>query len=417
MIVVDRMDYIQIARVVGIPIYIHLGGLLIFSLLAWTLSTGYFPAQRPDLPVVSYGVAGLVTSLLLLGSIALHELGRAVVGVRRGLAVRPVTLFTFGGVGQLDSDPTDSGIRLRMAAAGPLVSLTLAGLFYTCAILPVARPSMVAAVTYLILANLSLALFSLVPTLPMDGGRLLRGAVGGPLASAHALWTRSGAGSLLAFFLTFSGLFSLLRGDSAAGAWSMLLGWLIKNDTSAACQQMRLEEILHSVTVREAMVADVATVPGRGSVAEAVEGRLMRGAHKSYPVTRGNAVVGLLFRSDALRLSGEERKATSVQGSMRPLADTMVVDPEAMLPTAIAKMALARTRQLLVVEGDRLLGLLTINGVMRRLRGEARSSGGMGSVSTMDDMLQKGIRSSPESAVGQQHHASPLNPDRRDEGM
>jgi Zn-dependent protease/CBS domain-containing protein len=369
MIVNNRTDQIQIARVIGIPIYVHFSGLVIFGLVVWTLSTGYFPAQHPDLPAVSYWAKGLVASVLLFVSIILHELGHAVVALRRGLRTRSITLFIFGGVAQLESDPKDGRAEFWMAAAGPLVSLTLAGLFYTCAILPFAGPSTTAVAKYLALINLILAVFNLLPAFPMDGGRLLRGALWGPLGKVRATWIASGAGTFFAFFLIFSGVFSLLRGDSFAGVWYVLLGWLIKNGAAAGFQQARFDETLRSVTVREAMVESVATIPGSGSVGEAASGRLMRDGHRSYPVMRSDSVVGLIFRKDVSRLSAEERESTSVQGAMRPLTDAMVIDPEAMLPAAIAKMAQARTRRLLVVEGDRLLGLLTINGVIRRLQG------------------------------------------------
>ena len=87
-----------------------------------------------------------------------------------------------------------------------------------------------------------------------------------------------------------------------------------------------------------------------------------------YPVTRGDVVVGLLCLKDVLRVSPEEREATSVQGAMRPLTDAIVTDPDAPLPVAIARMALAGTAQLLVMHGGRLLGLLTMSGVIRRLK-------------------------------------------------
>jgi CBS domain-containing protein len=85
-------------------------------------------------------------------------------------------------------------------------------------------------------------------------------------------------------------------------------------------------------------------------------------------VTRGEAVVGLLCLKDVLKLSAEERDATSVQGAMRPLTDAIVTEPDAPLPVAIAKMAQAGTARLLVMHGERLVGLLTMHGVIRRLR-------------------------------------------------
>ena len=147
----------------------------------------------------------------------------------------------------------------------------------------------------------------------MDGGRLLRGALWEPLGKARTTRIASGAGTLFAFVLIFAGVFSLLRGDSLGGLWYILIGWFIKDASTASYQQVRLDEALRGVSVRDAMVEAVATVPGSGSVAEAAREYFMRTGYGSYPVTRGEAVVGLLCLKDVLRLSAEERDATSVQ--------------------------------------------------------------------------------------------------------
>jgi Zn-dependent protease/CBS domain-containing protein len=368
MSVTSRTDHIQIARVIGIPIYLHFSWLIIFGLIVWTLSTGYFPAQYPDLPASSSWAKGLVASLLFFVSIVFHELGHAVVALRHGLRTRSITLFIFGGVAQLEKDPKDGRSEFWMAAAGPMVSLALAGLFYTCASLPFVNPSAAAVAKYLALINLILALFNLVPAFPMDGGRLLRGALWGPMGKARATRIASGAGTFFAFFLIFAGVFSLLRGDSLGGLWYILIGWFIKDASAASYQQVRLDEALRGVTVRDAMVEGVVTVPSTGSVAEAAREHFMRTGYGGYPVTRGDAIVGLLCLKDVLRLSPEEREATSVQGAMRPLTDGIVTDPDAPLPVAIARMAQAGTARLLVMHGDQLVGLLTMNGVIRRLK-------------------------------------------------
>jgi Zn-dependent protease/CBS domain-containing protein len=368
MSVSGRADHIQIARVIGIPIYLHFSWLIIFGLIVWTLSTGYFPAHYPDLPPSSYWAKGLVASLLFFVSILLHELGHAAVALRQGLRTRSITLFIFGGVAQLEKDPQDGRAEFWMAAAGPLVSLALAGLFYAGSILPFVEPSVAAVAKYLALINLILALFNLVPAFPMDGGRRLRGALWGPLGKARATRIASGAGTFFAFFLIFAGVFTLLRGDSLGGVWYILIGWFIKDASVASYQQVRLDEALRGLTVRDAMVEGVVTLPGSGSVAEAARELFMRTGYGSYPVTRGEAVVGLLCLKDVLRLSAEQREATSVQGAMRPLTDAIVTEADTPLAVAIARMAHAATGRLLVMHGDRLLGLLTMNGVMRVLK-------------------------------------------------
>jgi Zn-dependent protease/CBS domain-containing protein len=367
MSVSSRTDLIQIARVIGIPIYLHFSWLIIFGLIVWTLSTGYFPAQYPDLPASSYWAKGLVASLLFFVSILLHELGHAVVALRHGLQTRSITLFIFGGVAQLEKDPKDGRTEFWMAVAGPVVSLALAGLFYACSTLPFMGPSTAAVTKYLALINLILALFNLVPAFPMDGGRVLRGALWRSMGKARATRIASGAGTFFAFFLIFAGVFSLLRGDSLGGVWYILIGWFIKDASAASYQQVRLDEALRGLTVRDAMEA-VVTIPASGSVAEAAREYFMRTGYGSYPVTRGDVVVGLLYLKDVLRLSPEEREATSVQGAMRPLTDALVIDPDAPLPAAMASMSQAGTPRLLVMHGDELAGLLTMNGVIRRLK-------------------------------------------------
>jgi len=363
-----RTDHIQIARVIGIPIYLHFSWLIIFGLIVWTLSTGYFPAQYPDLPASSSWAKGLVASLLFFVSILLHELGHAVVALRHGLRTRSITLFIFGGVAQLEKDPKDGRAEFWMAAAGPLVSLALAGFFYTCSTLQWVGPAAAAVAKYLALINLMLALFNLIPAFPMDGGRLLRGALWGSMGKGRATQIASGAGTFFAFFLIFTGVFSLLRGDPLGGVWYILLGWFIKDASASSYQQVRLDEALRGVTVRDAMVEAVVTIPGSGSVAEAAREFFGRTGYGSYPVTRGEAVVGLLCLKDVLRLSPEERESTSVQGAMRPLTDAIVTDPDAPLPAAIARMAQAGTARLVVMHGGQLVGLLTMNGVIRRLK-------------------------------------------------
>ena len=109
MSVSSRTDHVQIARVIGIPIYLHFSWLIIFGLIVWTLSTGYFPAQSPDLPVTSYWAKGLVASILFFVSIVLHELGHAVVALRHGVRTRSITLFIFGGVAHSSRTPGAGG--------------------------------------------------------------------------------------------------------------------------------------------------------------------------------------------------------------------------------------------------------------------------------------------------------------------
>ena len=359
---------IRIARVVGIPVFVHFSWFIVFGLIAWTLATGYFPERYPNLPVTSYWAKGLLASLFFFLSILLHELGHSLVALRSGIAIRSITLFIFGGVARLEKDPPDGRTELRMAAAGPAVSVALAGLFMGAGLL--ARPGGTAwaVARYLAVINLVVAAFNLVPAFPLDGGRLLRGLLWRSMGKARATQVAARAGTLFAYFLIASGVVSMLRGAGISGMWYVLIGWFLKDASAGAYQSARVDEALRGVTAGDAMVRDVATLPAEISLAEAARDHFIRTGYGAYPVVRGDVPVGLLCRRDILKVPAEERERTSVQALMSPLADALVVNEGTPLIRAMAKMAESGLGRVLVVEDGRLAGILTMGSVLRHVR-------------------------------------------------
>jgi Zn-dependent protease len=102
---------------------------LIFGLVTFSLASGYLPGAYPELGPAALWLLGALTSILLFGSVLLHELGHAYLARRNGLPVRGISLFVFGGVAQLGAEPRTPGAEFRIAIAGPLVSLALAAFF------------------------------------------------------------------------------------------------------------------------------------------------------------------------------------------------------------------------------------------------------------------------------------------------
>ena len=359
---------IQVARVLGIPVYVHFSWFVVFGLIAWTLATGYFPQRYPNLPVTSYWAKGLVASLLFFVSILLHELGHSLVAKQSGIGIRSITLFIFGGVARLEKDPPDGRAELRMAAAGPAVSLVLSALFLGAGTL--ARPggTVWAVAHYLALINLVVAAFNLVPAFPLDGGRLLRGLLWKSMGKTRATRLAARSGTLFAYFLIMSGVISMLRGAGISGMWYVLIGWFLKDAAAGAYQSARVDEALRGVTAADAMFRDVATLPADVSLAEAAHDYFLHTGYGAYPVVRGDSVVGLLSRRDILKVPAEERERTSVQSAMTPLGDRVVVPPSAPLLRAMSKMAESGLGRVLVMDGGRLVGLLTMASVLRHVR-------------------------------------------------
>ena len=168
---------IKLGRIWNIPIGLHPSWFIIFALLTWSLATGYFPREFGGLSTAAHVLLGLVTTLLFFASVLAHELGHSFIALRNRIPVTRITLFIFGGVAQIAEEPKSPGAEFRIAIAGPLVSLSLAGLFGITYLLDQRIPYLAAPSAYLLRINLILALFNLIPGFPLDGGRVLRAIV------------------------------------------------------------------------------------------------------------------------------------------------------------------------------------------------------------------------------------------------
>ncbi|HVR70128.1 MAG TPA: site-2 protease family protein [Vicinamibacteria bacterium] len=359
---------VRVARVFGIPVFVHASWLVIFGLVAWTLATGYFPERHPDLSAAAYWARGLITSLLFFASILLHELGHSLVALRHGIPIRSITLFIFGGVARLARDPEDGRTELEIAAAGPAVSLLLGAVFYAASTVGALGEAGAGVAWYLACINLAVAVFNLVPAFPLDGGRLLRGLLWKAAGKGRATRTAARAGTVFAYVLVATGVWMVLRGEGLAGLWYVLIGWFLREASAGAYRDVRLDEALAGVTVAEAMLREFATLPAGLSLAEAAREHFLRTGYGGYPVLRADSVVGLLCLRDVLERSPEDREITSVQAVMTPLTPAIVAAPGDPLLQAASQMAEAGTGRLLVMDEGRLTGLLTLQSVLRQVR-------------------------------------------------
>jgi Zn-dependent protease len=363
-----RPGALQVGRFRGIPVYVHVSWVAILALVSWALATGSAPAVLSGRPPASNWTDALVVSCLLFVSVLLHELGHTMLALGQGLTIRSVTLFIFGGVAQLETDPEDGWTELKVAAIGPAVSLVLAASFALAAALPLLGAGGRAIAWPMACVNFGLAAFNLLPAFPLDGGRLLRAGLWLGIGKLRATQVASGVGGLLALGVTAFGVFRLLAGDGATAVWCVLVGWFLKDGAVAAYEQVRLREGLRGLAVRDAMLTEVATIPAHIALSELAPEHFLRGGYHSYPVVRGEGVVGLLSVREVLALPPEERERTSVQAVMTPLAESIVVGPGEPLFGAMARMARGEMRRLLVVEDGRLAGLLSMSSIFRHMR-------------------------------------------------
>ena len=225
---------IELGRLFGIPILLDTSWFIMLALVAWTLATGYFPAHMPGMGVAAYWFMGLVAAVLLFLCVLLHELGHSLVAKGYGIPVNRVTLFVFGGVAQIASDPKRPLVELAVALAGPLVSAVIAaGCFWASSHVVVQTHAQVVSlsiVRYLAVVNVAILVFNLLPGFPLDGGRVLRAALWawwGDFRKATRIATL--LGSALGIGLLALGLVSVIQGRWISGLWDILLGTFLRN--------------------------------------------------------------------------------------------------------------------------------------------------------------------------------------------
>jgi CBS domain-containing protein len=189
----------------------------------------------------------------------------------------------------------------------------------------------------------------------------------------RATQAASGAGALLASGIVFFGVFRLLQGETVA-LWYVIGGLLLRDAAIAIVARLRFDFALRGLAVRDVMLTEVATIPAQIALSELTSGPFLRGGYQSYPVVRGEQVVGLLSVRTVLALSPEERQRTSVQAAMTPLGEAIVAGADEPLVGALARMARSGVGRLLVVEDGRLGGLLSLSSVFRHMRMRAALS-------------------------------------------
>ena len=215
-----RRFRIPIGSVLGIRLWVHATWFAVLALVAWATVTAFGEAY-PGLPLAERAAMGLVTGVAFFACLLLHELAHAIVARRFGIQVRGITLFLFGGVAEIHGEVPTPQREFAVALVGPATSLALGGILGLAAAWATDRELAGAeGVLYtLAIVNVGVALFNLVPGLPLDGGRLLRAGLWRITGDfARATRVAAGAGRVLAAVILVVGVVLLVTGD-AFGAW------------------------------------------------------------------------------------------------------------------------------------------------------------------------------------------------------
>lgn len=362
---------IPLFRLFGFKVSLDLTWVFLAVLVTWSLATGLFPRYFEGLAAGVYWWMGVAGAVGLFVSIVFHEFSHSLVARRFGLPMKGITLFIFGGVAEMDEEPPSPAAEFFMAVAGPIASVILGGVLYAVGALGTALTwpdPVIGVLKYLALLNVILAGFNLVPAFPLDGGRVLRSALWkfkGNLRWATRI--ASSFGAAFGMFLIVLGILSFLGGGFVGGAWYFLIGLFIRAASKMSYQQVLMRRALGGEAVGRFMKEDPVTVTPSTTVDELVHDYVYKHHFKMFPVTNGQGLLGCVTTKQIKEIPRDQWSSQTVRDIQEPCSPRNTVSPEADAMSALSMMRCTDKSRLLVVEGDRLVGVLTLKDLLRFL--------------------------------------------------
>jgi Zn-dependent protease/predicted transcriptional regulator len=346
----------KIGKFLGIDVYLHT---TFFLLIGW-IALSYW-LQENSLVAVLSGVGFI---LALFASVVFHEYGHALTARRFGVKTRDITLYPIGGVARLERIPENPIQELWVALAGPAVNVVISIILFlwlliTSALDPLSSLSLTGGsfLERLMVTNLFLVGFNMIPAFPMDGGRVLRALLATRLEYSRATQIAASVGQGMAFLFGFVGLFF-----NPLLVFIALFVWI---GAQSEARMVNLKSALNGIPVERAMLTNFTVLSQDDSLAKVVD-YVLSGDQKDFPVVADEQVVGILSQSellDGLRRNGEETLVGSVMRT-----DFQTADSFEMLDTAFARLQDCNCHTMPILHQSQFVGLLTMDNVGEFIR-------------------------------------------------
>jgi Zn-dependent protease len=364
----------------GIPLRIHPSWLLTVALIVGGVAT-LAPLSTENVQTLPIYFGGVLVAILLFGSVLVHELAHAIVARRCGLPVRRITMYFFGGAAELDADALRPPAEAIVAVAGPLASAGLAGIFgllwwaaHTIGGLPAFCLQLLA------LANLALAILTILPGYPLDGGRIVRAGLWYFLDDlVYATRLAAAYGQALAYCLLIAGAVVLLRNQPIWGAGLIFGGWFLRGEAQRGYRQILWRDLSKRTPTIHAAFLQPPRIPASRILDEAVddvlEGMGQRGEGGPSLVVDGTGLPIGLLDIDQVRVVKRSRWATTTAADvMLPLSTLPTLPADLPLDAALATFANGGYSYALIVgasapheHGSPAVGIVTPGRIMRHL--------------------------------------------------
>lgn len=383
------MKGFRLGKVLGIDVHIDWSWFVIFLLVAWSLAATFGQIHRDWTLEMRWGLAFLA-SFLFFVSVLAHELAHSLAAQARGIPVNGITLFMFGGVANIQREPSSPGEELFITVVGPLTSLILGAAFVllgtnsillfsdtlqASSILSQLRPFRTV-LAWLGSVNIMVGLFNLIPAFPLDGGRILRSifwAVTNDVRKSTR-WA-SHLGQVIAWSFVIAGT-AMMFGVQVPflgtgffnGLWIIFIGWFLNSAAASGYRHVKIQEILEDVPVRRVMQTQVPLVSSDTMLNELVNNRFTQLDGQTMLVTAGEEVVGIVGMNDVQRSEKTRWESTSVGEIMTPVSQLDYVTPDQDAADAFDHLQRLDQRQLPVKFNDQVIGLLRQKDILRWLQ-------------------------------------------------
>jgi Zn-dependent protease/predicted transcriptional regulator len=335
----------------GIDVYMHATFLILIGFVALS----YWSAGQSLVAVV--GGVGFI--LALFGCVVLHEYGHALTARKYGIKTRDITLLPIGGLARLERMPDEPRQELWVALAGPAVNVVIAVVLFvwlqlTSGMAPLAELSVSGGsfLERLMVVNLFLVGFNMIPAFPMDGGRVLRALLAMRMEYTRATSLAASLGQFLAIVFGFIGLFS--------NPFLLFIAFFVWIGAGQEASMVQMKSALGGIPVSRAMITDFETLSAQDRLAQAVD-LVIRGSQQDFPVVDDGRVVGVLMRSDMISALTKKGPDTLVAEVMRQEFQT--ADSHEMLEVAFMNMQACQCHTLPVTHAGQIVGVLTMDNV------------------------------------------------------
>jgi Zn-dependent protease/CBS domain-containing protein len=345
----------KLARIAGIDVYMHATFLLLIGWVAFS----HWTEQQSWSAVLS----GVFFILLLFVFVVMHEYGHALTARKYGIKTRDITLYPIGGVARLERMPEKPIEELWVALAGPAVNVVIAAVLFgyllltrTFEPLTSLTVSTGSLVERLMIVNLWLVGFNLIPAFPMDGGRVLRALLGLRMEYVRATQVAANVGQAFAFLFGFIGLFT--------NPFLVFIALFVWMGAAQEASMVQMKSSISGIPVTRAMMTDFDTLTPRDTLARVV-GLILSGSQHDFPVILDDRIVGILDRDAFMRALSERGQSVLVGEVMR--RDVTEIDSHEMVEAALTRLQENGSKTLPVTHNGQLVGLVTTENITEYL--------------------------------------------------